>query len=150
MLSGTLVLVGAIVWFIASLVLAGLELAVGEFTLLMLAGGALVGGGVAHTGAPLWASVLAFAITSIGLLMFLRPFLKRRLLKPQVLDTSFNALVGSTAQVIDSVEEHGGQIRLDGSVWSARSLDPSHTFAEGERVTVISIDGTTAVVWKED
>ena len=140
---------GAIIWFIAALVLAGLELAVGEFTLLMLAGGALAAAGVSLAGAPLWGSVLAFVITSLGLLVFLRPFLKRRLHKPQVLDTSTSALVGHTAEVLETVEASGGQVRLDGSIWSARSLDPTHTFAAGERVTVISIDGTTAVVWKE-
>jgi len=141
--------VGAIVWFIAALVLAGLELAVGEFTLLMLAGAALAAAGVSLAGAPLWASVVAFAISAFGLLVFLRPFLRRRLAAPKALDTSPQALVGSSAVVLDSIGEHGGQVRLDGSIWSARSLDPTHTFAEGERVSVISIDGATAVVWKE-
>jgi len=141
--------VGAIVWFIAALVLAGLELAVGEFTLLMLAGAALAAAGVSLAGAPLWGSVIAFAVSAFALLVFLRPYLKRRLHQPKALDTSVNALIGSSAVVIDPVAAHGGQIRLDGSIWSARSLDPSHTFAEGERVSVISIDGATAVVWKE-
>lgn len=140
---------GAIVWFIAALVLAGLELAVGEFTLLMLAGGALAAAGVSLAGAPLWGSVLAFAVASFGLLVFLRPYLKSRLLKPQVLDTSSKALVGATAVVLAPIESDGGQVRLDGTIWSARSLDPTHTFAEGERVSVISIDGPTVVVWKE-
>ena len=142
--------VGAIVWFIAALVLAGLELAVGEFTLLMLAGAALAAAGVSLAGAPLWGSVIAFAVSAFALLVFLRPYLKRRLHQPKALDTSVNALIGSSAVVIDPVAAHGGQIRLDGSIWSARSLDPSHTFAEGEHVSVISIDGATAVVWKEE
>lgn len=141
---------GAIVWFIAALVLAGLELAVGEFTLLMLAGAALAAAGVSLAGAPLWASVVAFAIAAFGLLVFLRPFLRRRMAGPKALDTSPQALIGSTAVVLEAIEGHGGQVRLDGSIWSARSLDPSHTFAEGERVSVISIDGATAVVWKEN
>lgn len=140
---------GAIIWFIAALVLGGLELLVGEFTLLMLAGGALAGGGVALFGAPLWASALAFAITSLGLLVFIKPALKKWAHKPQALDTSPKALVGTHAEVIEEVGGTGGQVRLDGSIWTARSMDPSHSFAVGERVTVISIDGTTAVVWKE-
>lgn len=140
---------GAIIWFIAALVLAGLELAVGEFTLLMLAGGALAAAGVSLVGAPLWGSALAFAVVSVGLLVFLRPALKKRLHKPMVLDTSAKALVGNNAEVLEPVDGGAGQIRLDGSIWSARSMDPSHTFAVGERVTVISIDGSTAVVWKE-
>jgi membrane protein implicated in regulation of membrane protease activity len=142
--------VEAIVWFIAALVLAGLELAVGEFTLLMLAGAALAAAGVSLAGAPLWGSVVAFAVAAFALLVFLKPFLRRRMAAPKALDTSPQALVGSTAVVIEAIEAHGGQVRLDGSIWSARSLDPTHTFAEGERVSVISIDGATAVVWKEN
>lgn len=140
---------GAIVWFIAALVLAGLELMVGEFTLLMLGGGALAAAGVSLIGAPLWGAVLAFALVSIGLMVFLRPTLKRHFHKPMTLDTSTKALVGNQAEVLEPVSGDAGQVRLDGSIWSARSMDPSHSFAVGERVTVISIDGTTAVVWKE-
>ncbi|MGD7001266.1 NfeD family protein [Corynebacterium halotolerans] len=140
---------GAIIWFIVALVLGGLELLVGEFTLLMLAGGALAGAGVALTGAPLWASTVAFALVSVGLLVFLRPALKKRLHKPMLLDTSPKALIGNQAEVIEPVDGGTGQVRLDGSIWSARSMDPSHTFTVGERVTVVSIDGSTAVVWKE-
>lgn len=141
---------GAIVWFIAALVLAGLELMVGEFTLLMLGGGALAAAGVSLLGAPLWGSTLAFALVSVGLMVFLRPALKKRLHTPMVLDTSTKALVGNRAEVLEVVDGSSGQVRLDGSIWSARSMDPSYSFAVGERVTIVSIDGSTAVVWKEN
>ena len=135
-------------WFIAALVLAGLELAAGEFTLLMLAGGATVGGLVEWAGAPTWAAIVAFGIAAAGLILFLRPILRRRLHGPKALDTSQQALVGATAEVLEDVGARGGQIRLDGSIWSARSMDPSETFTRGEEVHVIDIDGPTAVVWK--
>lgn len=140
---------GAIIWFIGALILAGLELAVGEFTLLMLGGAALATAGVSSFGVPVWVEFLTFAVSSVALLFFLRPALKRRLITPAVLDTSPQALLGSTAVVLEDIGEQGGQIRMDGSIWSARSLDPSHTFHEGESVHVISIDGATAVVWKQ-
>ncbi|QGU07438.1 hypothetical protein COCCU_07525 [Corynebacterium occultum] len=123
---------------------------VGEFTLLMLGGGALAAAGVSLLGAPLWGATLTFALMSIGLMFFLRPALKRHFHSPLMLDTSTRALVGNQAEVLELVDGHSGQVRLDGSIWSARSMDPSHSFAVGERVTVISIDGATAVVWKED
>ncbi len=129
--------------------LAGLELAVGEFTLLMLAGAALATAGVSLIGVPVWAEFLTFAASAFALLFFLRPALKRRLHKPAALDTSVRALVGKNAVVLEEVSGVGGQVRLDGSIWSARSMDPSHTFKEGDHVSVISIDGTTAVVWKD-
>ncbi|MBC3185543.1 NfeD family protein [Corynebacterium sp. zg-331] len=139
-----------IAWFIAALALAGLELAVGEFTLLMLSGGALAASGIALIGAPLWGQVLAFALVSLGLLFFVKPLLRRRMQVPLTLDTSADALVGHTAEVIETVHASaGGQVRLDGSIWSATSDDPHASYSEGEHVTVMRIDGPTAIVWKE-
>lgn len=140
---------GAIIWFIGALVLAGLELAVGEFTLLMLAGAALATAGVSLVGVPVWAEFATFAVSAFALLFFLRPALKRRLYKPAALDTSVRALVGKSAVVLEDVTGTAGQVRLDGSIWSARSMDPDYTFREGDHVNVISIDGATAVVWRD-
>ncbi|MFP7365747.1 NfeD family protein [Corynebacterium callunae] len=140
---------GAIIWFIGALVLAGLELAVGEFTLLMLGAAALLTAGVSLAGVPIWAELLSFALFSGALLFFLRPALKRRLHKPAALDTSIKALIGHSAEVLEDITTTQGQIKLDGSIWSARSLDPAHTFEAGDIVNVVSFDGATAVVWKE-
>jgi membrane protein implicated in regulation of membrane protease activity len=41
-----------------------------------------------------------------------------------------------------------GQVRVNGEIWSARAAHPGDMFSEGDRVQVVSIDGTTAVVWK--
>lgn len=139
----------AFVWFIGCIVLAGLELLAGEFTMLMLAGGALAASGASLLGLPLWGTVLVFAVVSVGLIAFLRPMLRRRLTAPIALDTSPQALVGKHAEVLEDVG-YQGQVRLDGSIWSARSVNPEHTFAPGEVVTVIGIDGSTAIVWKEN
>lgn len=143
--------VGALIWFIGALILAGLELLVGEFTLLMLGFAAAIAGGVALFGAPLWVEVAAFAVSALSLLVFLRPVFRRLTDKPAALDTSPNALVGSSAEVIEPFSGgKQGQIRLDGSIWSAKSLDPQVGFSEGDLVHVIKIDGATAIVWKTD
>ncbi|MCZ9308637.1 NfeD family protein [Corynebacterium uberis] len=139
----------ALVWFIAALVLAACELAAGEFTLLMLAGGAACAAIAAQLGAPTLASVAVFALASAGLIVFLRPVLRRRMQAPLVLDTSPAALVGAKASVLERVDGTGGQVRLDGTVWSARSMIDGHSFEVGEQVPVVHIDGSTAVIWKE-
>ncbi|WIM68862.1 NfeD family protein [Corynebacterium breve] len=140
---------GVIIWFIAALVLAGLELAVGEFTLLMLAGGALATTGVALFGVPIWVELIVFGLSSAALIGFLRPVLKRRVTQPKALDTSPKALVGKRAEVIEEITPHSGQVRLDGTFWSARALNPMETISAGDHVTVAEIDGPTAIVWKE-
>lgn len=126
-----------------------MELAAGEFTLLMLAGAALATTGIALADVPVWAELATFAASAALLLLFLRPVLKRRLAKPLRADNHPRELVGTSAEVLEDVGAESGQIRLDGSIWSARSLDPDVTFAEGERVRVADIDGPIAVVWKE-
>ncbi|WKD57652.1 hypothetical protein CAPI_05505 [Corynebacterium capitovis DSM 44611] len=140
---------GPLVWLISAAVLAVLELAAGEFTFLMIAAGALSTAGAAAFGLPLWAEVAVFAVSSAAFWFFLRPYLHRRFLAPAAFDDSPRALVGSPAVVIEDITPSGGQIRLEGSIWSARSLDPAVVIPAGGHVTVSAIDGPVAVVWKE-
>lgn len=139
---------GALIWFIIALVLASAELLVGELTLLMLGVAALVVSATALAGIPLWAELAVFGVASIATVVGLKPMIKRRMNTSLVLDTSPSALVGQKAEVIEAVGATSGQVRLDGSIWSARALTPTDTFAPGEVVHVVEIEGTTAVVWK--
>ncbi|WP_179948257.1 NfeD family protein [Corynebacterium liangguodongii] len=140
---------GALVWFIAAAVLAGLELLAGEFTFLMIAAGALTAGVAAFTAIPLWAEVAVFGVSSLAFWVFLRPYLHKRFHAPLLYDDSPRALVGQRAEVIEDITPGSGQVRLEGSIWSARSLDPAETIPAGQHVTVSDIDGPVAVVWKE-
>jgi membrane protein implicated in regulation of membrane protease activity len=64
------------------------------------------------------------------------------------LPTGVKALEGKSALVLDRVARHEGQVKLDGQVWTARPLNDGDEFEPGELVTVMHIDGATAVVWK--
>lgn len=147
---GTIWDMGAIVWLIVALCLAVLELFAGELTFLMLAGGALSAAGVSAAFGPstLW-SVVVFTLVSVALLGLLRPVVRRRLLQTPALDTSQSAAIGQHAQVIEDVSATGGLVRFDGSIWSARTMHGQDQYEPGEQVTVVAIDGATAVVWKE-
>ena len=106
-------------------------------------------------GALIWFIVAAgFALLELGVgellfWFFLRPRLRKRMDKPLVLDETPRALVGSRAEVVEDIGPGGGQVRFDGSLWSARALDPAKTIPAGSHVTVYDIDGPVAVVWKE-
>ena len=140
---------GSLLWFVAAAALALLELAAGELTLLMLGAGALTTALVALAGVPLWAELAVFVASSALFWMFLRPVLRTRMDAPLVLDETPRALVGSRAEVVEEIAGGTGQVRFDGSLWSARSLDPAETIPAGTTVTVYDIDGPVAVVWKE-
>ena len=142
---------GALAWLIGATLLALAELlALGDFSLLMLGLAAAITAALALLGVPLWVEVAVFVVSSIALLFGLKPVLKRAMNKhTQSIETGPKALEGKTARVLEPVDEHQGMIRLDGDVWSARSIGPGADLAVDEVVRVLRIEGNTAIVWKE-
>jgi membrane protein implicated in regulation of membrane protease activity len=138
----------AVIWLIVAFGLAGAEALTGDMSLLMLSGGALATAGSSWLNAPIWADGAVFLVVSVLLLVLVRPPLRRRLTPAQSLPTGFKALEGKNALVLDRVARDEGQVRVDGQVWTARPLNDGDVFEPGELVTVMNINGATAVVWK--
>ncbi len=63
--------------------------------------------------------------------------------------TGPDALVGREAVVLAPVTERDGRVRLNGAEWSARAKDPNQNLPVGTVVSVVGIDGATAVVWQD-
>jgi len=101
-------------------------------------------------GLPLWADGAAFLVVSVLLLVLVRPALRRRLNHDRGLPEPARALEGKSAVVLEPVSADGGQVKLDGEVWTARPFNAADAYEPGDRVTVMRIDGATAVVWKND
>ncbi|GAB2751487.1 NfeD family protein [Salinifilum aidingensis] len=137
----------ALLWLIAGVLLIGAEVLSGEFVLVMLGVAALGAAGAAALGAPLIVDAVVFAGLSVGLLLAARPALKRRFQVSRELPTNVDALVGRRALVRTRVDAHGGQVSINGDVWSARALDETQVYEAGQTVTVMEISGATAVVW---
>jgi membrane protein implicated in regulation of membrane protease activity len=137
-------------WLLVSLVLAGAEVATLDFTLLMMAAGALAGCGVAAVGLNVFVQVLVAAVVAVSLLAFVRPNMARRLHGGPTVRTGPAALIGGTGLVLERVTEHTGRIKLGGEVWSARTLDEDVQIEPGAKVSVAEIDGATAVVFPTD
>jgi membrane protein implicated in regulation of membrane protease activity len=83
---------------------------------------------------------------SAASLLVLRPIARRHLRTPMQLRTGTAALIGAPAIVLERVDGRGGQVKIGGEVWSARSFDEDETFEPGTRVEVLKIDGATALV----
>ncbi|MBU8812234.1 NfeD family protein [Mycolicibacterium goodii] len=138
-----------LIWLILALGLAGAEALTGDMFLLMLAGGALAAtGSSALLDWPIWADGLVFLVVSVLLLVLVRPVLRRRFDVGKGLPEPVKALEGRPALVLDRVASHEGQVKLDGEVWTARPLNDDDVYEPGEHVTVVRIDGATAVVFK--
>ncbi|MGN7782506.1 NfeD family protein [Mycolicibacterium sp. 22603] len=137
------------IWLVAALGLAGAEALTGDMFLLMLSGGALAAAGASFVfDWPIWADGAVFLVVSVLLLALVRPALKRRMLAGAGLPDPAKALEGRAALVLAPVSRDTGQVKLDGEVWTARSLNDNDVFDSGDQVTVVHIDGATAVVSK--
>lgn len=138
----------ALIWLIAALALAGAEALTGDLFLLMLGGGALAAAGSSLIFDDLWVHGAVFAVVSILLLVLVRPALRRHFQAGTGLPDPAKALEGKSALVLDRVAQHEGQVKLDGEVWTARPLNENDVYEPGDKVTVVHIDGATAVVQK--
>ena len=135
------------VWW---MVAAG-ALAVGEiFTLSFFLGpisvAAVAAAIVALAGAGAGIQWIVFIVVSLASLLVLRPIARRHLRTPAQLRTGTAALVGGSALVLERVDRDGGQVKIAGEIWTARSYDEDETFEPGARVEVMKIEGATALV----
>jgi membrane protein implicated in regulation of membrane protease activity len=135
-----------VLWMIA----AGL-LAVGEmFTLGFFLGpvaiAAVTAAIVALAGGGAALQWIVFTAVAAASLLALRPIARRHLRTPMQLRSGTAALVGAPAIVVERVDGRGGQVKIGGEVWSARSFDEDESFEPGARVEVLKIEGATALV----
>jgi membrane protein implicated in regulation of membrane protease activity len=137
-----------LIWLIAAVGLAGAEALTGDLFLLMLSGGALAAVASSLLIDNYVVDGVVFMVVSILLLVLVRPALRRRFAEGTGLPEPMKALEGRNALVIDRVARHEGQVKLDGEVWTARPLSDNDVYEPGDHVTVMRIDGATAVVFK--
>jgi membrane protein implicated in regulation of membrane protease activity len=135
-----------VAWMIAAGALAVGEIASLSFFLGPIAIAAAVAALAALLGAGLAVQLLVFIAASAGSLLMLRPVARRHLRTPAQLRTGAAALVGQRAVALERVDCHGGQIKLAGEVWSARTYDEDEVIEPGARVQVMQIQGATALV----
>lgn len=140
----------AVVWLIVGIALMIAEVLSGDFVLIMLGVAALFGAGSDVLTGNLLVDAVVFAVTSVGMLVLVRPALKRRFFAGTGHRTGIDALIGARAVVVSTVDFEAGQVKLAGDVWSARSISEQHEpIAPGTAVTVVEIAGATAVVSAE-
>lgn len=136
----------ALIWLIVGILLMIAEVLSGDFVLIMIGVGALFGAGSAALSGNSFVDVAVFAVASVGMVVLVRPALKRKLLSGPDIKTNADALVGTRAVVLSTVDVDSGRVKLAGDVWSARSLSEGEPIKPGTTVTVVEISGATAVV----
>jgi membrane protein implicated in regulation of membrane protease activity len=99
----------------------------------------LVGGGIA---VPLGVFIAASAAS----LIVLRPIARRHLMQTPRTRTGAAALIGESALVLEPVSRDGGQVKIGGEIWTARTYAHDDVIEAGRRVQVLKIEGATALV----
>ncbi|WP_224363321.1 NfeD family protein [Hyalangium versicolor] len=128
-------------WIIAALVLGALEIKLSGFVTLWFAVGALAAALVGALGLGINVQLLLFTVVSVALFAASRTIFKEAFMRSaSPLKTGVEAMVGQEAVVTEALSDpHGGTVRINGELWTARSL--SGPVPEGERVTVEQVDG---------
>ncbi|MEJ7651463.1 MAG: NfeD family protein [Nakamurella sp.] len=136
------------IWFAGAVALSIAEALGGEFVLLMLGGAALITAGVSIFVPDnlWWVQLIVFAISSVALVVGARPALLRKFNSSPSIPSNVDAVIGSTATVVSTVDSDGGQVKIGGEVWSAVGMDGHRPLPPGTPVTVVEVRGATAVV----
>jgi membrane protein implicated in regulation of membrane protease activity len=135
-----------VLWMLAAGLLAVGEIFTLSFFLGPIAVAAVAAAVTALAGPGLGVQWIVFIAVSLASLAVLRPIARRHLRTPSQLRTGTAALVGASARVVERVDGHGGQVKIGGEIWSARSYDEDDVIEAGTRVEVLKIDGATALV----
>ncbi|MEV0722909.1 NfeD family protein [Micromonospora purpureochromogenes] len=143
----------AVVWIVLGVLLGVAEIFTTTLLLIMFAAGAFAAAGAAALGAPVPVQALVFAAVSVLSVALVRPVIARH--ARSALETGeqafgVEALEGTTALVLERVDDGHGLVKIDGELWSARAYDATQSFEPGERVQVIKVRGATALVWQDD
>lgn len=134
-------------WTVLAVGLGALEMLGLDLFLVMLAGGALVGGVAAALGAPFLLQLGMAIITSVALLGLVRPSVIKRIHTTPRLRIGHDNLIGQRAVVLREVSgDAPGRVKVAGEEWTALPYDEDDSIHEGAVVDVVLIKGATAYV----
>lgn len=138
------------IWLIVAALLAVAESFSLDFTLLMLASGALAGAAAAAIFPGLiLLHVIVAVVVAFLMLFLLRPTLLERVRSAPGYRSSLQRMVGSTGRAMTAITDGAGEVKVNGDVWQARTLDGA-TIEPGTPVEIYEVDGTTVVVYPKE
>jgi len=96
---------------------------------------------------PLWLQASVFLASSVLLMIFLKPFVKK-VLKVNYSPTNADTVIGKTGTVIEKIDNVAatGAVKIDGKVWTARAENENGRYAKGDVVKAVKIEGVKLIV----
>lgn len=137
----------AIIWLALIIVFIAMEAATVQLISTWFAAGALAAMIVSLIGGAVWLQIVVFLTVSIVLLVLLWP-IARKHLKPKLVATNADALIGRVCTVTEEIDPvEGGRVKLGDVTWSARS-ESDERIPAGTLVKVQKIQGAKVFVEK--
>lgn len=138
-----------IFWLIVAGIFFVIEMATIGFLVFWLGIGALLAMVTSFITDSILVQSIVFVITSTILLIFTRPLVNKFIKVPKELKTNAYSIIGKKGIVISKINniDGTGQIKIDGDIWSAKSLD-EEDIDKNTEVEIVEIDGVKAVVKK--
>ena len=137
-------MIDSIIWLVlmvAFLVVEGLTVGLVS---AWFAGGSLAALMVSLLGGKVWLQVTVFLVTAMVLLCLLRPFVKKHL-KPRLVATNADSLVGKVCVVTEPVGTMNGRVKVGDVTWSARA-EGEQEISVGTKVRILRIQGVKVFV----
>ena len=136
------------IWLIVAIIFFVLEMMGPGFLLFWVGVGALITMVVSFFVDSVAIQIGVFTISSTALLFCTRP-LAKKFAKEDNTATNAYSIIGKRGIVTQEINpmKGTGQVKVDGEVWSARCSN-EEIIEEGEKVTVLSINGVKAIVAK--
>jgi len=132
-------------WLAAAGALLVVEMLTVDLLFASLAFSALMAALANALGLNMAAQGILFGASAIISIFVLRPIALKHLKKrPADFATNMEALIDAPATAISEITDVSGQVKLNGEIWSARSV--SGVISESSKVKVVAIEGATAVV----
>jgi membrane protein implicated in regulation of membrane protease activity len=133
-------------WVVTGLILVVLEAKLSGYIMLWFGVGAFAAALLASLGLSFNIQLLTFNVLSVALLLSSRTLFRRFFMRDaSSVRHGVEAMLGSEAVVVERVPGDGfGTIRINGELWTARSLDGS--IDEGEIVRVENLEGLKLTV----
>ena len=136
----------SIIWIAALIFFIIVEAVTVGLASIWFAIGSLAGLICALLNGPVWLQVTWFLTVSVITLFLTRPLVKKYVTNRAV-PTNADRNIGRVATVTERIDNLAstGAVRIDGVLWTARSLNDEH-IEEGARVAVREIRGVKLIV----
>ena len=138
-----------IFWIVMIVLLVIIEAATAQLVTIWFAVGSAAALVANLLNAPDYLQWIIFIIVSVIVIFCTRPFVKK-ITKQRSEPTNADRCIGQKAIVTEEIDNitAKGYVKIDGSVWTARSDDGS-IIKKDELVTVVRIEGVKLIVNKQ-